>query len=61
MIPSIWIENYQVNLRPQIQVRKKRVLHNYCDELLDLLDKVKDNPLQTLKLVLEFEKKELQF
>ena len=58
-LPSIqfWTEHYRGNLRPPIQLSQKRVLLNYCDTLLDRLDEVKDDPLQTLELALEFEQK----
>ena len=58
-IPSIqfWTEHYRGDLRPQVELMQKRVLHNYCDVLLDRLDDVKDDPLQTLELALEFEKR----
>ena len=58
-LPSVqfWIEHYRGDLRPQVHMRKKRLLHSYCDSLLDLLYEVKDDPLQTLELALEFEKK----
>jgi len=58
-LPSVqfWVEHYRGDLRPQVQLKQKRVLHNFCDPLLDLLDEVKDDPLQTLELALEFEKK----
>ena len=58
-LPSIqfWVEHYRGDLRPQVQLKRKRVLHQLCDPLVDLLDKVKDDPLQTLELALEFEKK----
>ena len=58
-LPSIqfWVEHYRGDLRPQVQLKRKRVLHQLCDPLVDLLDEVKDDPLQTLELALEFEKK----
>ena len=58
-LPSIqfWTEHYRGDLRPQVLLRQKRVIHNYCDTLLDRLDEVKDHPLQILELALEFEKK----
>ena len=58
-LPSVqfWVEHYRSDLCPQVQLTKKRVLHNYCDDVLDLLDEVKDDPVQTLELALEFEKR----
>ena len=60
-LPSIqfWVEHYRGDLRPQVQLKRKRILHQLCDQLVNILDEVKDDPLQTLELALEFEKKKI--
>ena len=58
---QFWVEHYCGNLRPQVASKHKRVFDNYSDKLLGLIDEVKDDPLQTLELALEFEKKEHLF
>ena len=42
---QFWVEHYRGDMRHHVQLKRKRVVENYCDTLLDLLDKVKDDPL----------------
>ena len=52
---QFWVEHFRGDLRPRVQLKQIRVLEKYCDELHNLLDAVKDDPLQTLELALEFQ------